>query len=59
MLALAALVALLVGLIMSLATLIGPGWATAAVVGSVLAICAVLAVIGKGRLAPPDVEKLR
>ena len=52
-LALAALIALLVGLILSLATLIGPGLATAAVVVSVLAIAGVLAMIGKGRLAPP------
>ncbi len=51
-LALAALIALLVGLIMSLATLIGPGLATAAVVFGVLALAAVLAIIGKGRLTP-------
>lgn len=51
-LALAALIALLVGLIMSLATLIGPGLATAAVVLAVLAVAGVLAIIGKGRLAP-------
>lgn len=51
-LALAALVALLVGLIMSLATLIGPGLATAAVVIGVFAIAGVLALLGKGRLAP-------
>lgn len=52
-LALAALIALLVGLILSLATLIGPGLATAAVVLAVLAIAGVLAMIGKSRLAPP------
>lgn len=51
-LALAALIALLVGLILSLATLIGPGFATAVVVLGTLAIAGVLAVIGKGRLTP-------
>jgi hypothetical protein len=51
-LALAALIALLVGLILSLATLIGPGFATLAVVVTVLVIAAVLGIIGKGRLAP-------
>ena len=58
-LALAALVALLVGLILSLATLIGPGLAPAAVVLVVLAIAGVLALIGKGRLAPPDLARAR
>ena len=53
-LALCGFIALLVGLILSLATLIGPGLATAAVVLAVLAIAAVLAVLGKSRLAPPD-----
>jgi hypothetical protein len=56
-LVLAALVALLVGLILSLATLIGPGWATAAVVVAVLTVAGVLALIGKSRLAPPDLAK--
>jgi len=51
-LALAGLIALLVGLILSLATLIGPGLATAAVVLGVFAIAGVLAIVGKGRLAP-------
>lgn len=51
-LALAALVALLVGLILSLATLIGPLGATAVVVGVVLLIALILALVGKGRLAP-------
>lgn len=51
-LALAALIALLVGLILSLSTLIGPGLATAAVVIATLGIAAVLAIIGKGRLTP-------
>lgn len=58
-LALAALVALLVGVILSLATLIGPGWATAAVVVAVLVIAGVLALIGKSRLAPPDLGSTR
>lgn len=52
-LALAALIAMLVGLILSLATLIGPGLATLAVVGVTLVIAGVLAMIGKGRLAAP------
>ncbi len=52
-LALCGLIALLVGLILSLATLIGPGLATAAVVFAVFAVAGVLAMIGKGRLAPP------
>ena len=52
-------IALLVGLILSLATLIGPGWATAAVVGGVLVIAGVLALIGKSRLAPADLGKVR
>lgn len=51
-LALEALGALLVGLILTLATLVGPGWATLIVVGVVFAIAGVLAMIGKGRLAP-------
>lgn len=49
-LALAALIALLVGLILSLATLIGPGLATLAVVGAVLVLAGILAMIGKARL---------
>lgn len=52
-LALEAIGALLVGLILTLATLIGPGWSTLIVVGVVLAAAAVLAFVGKGRLAPP------
>jgi len=51
-LALAALIALLVGLILSLATLIGPGFATAAVVIGVLVIAGALAFVGRGKLAP-------
>ena len=55
-LALAALIALLVGLIISLATLIGPGLATVAVVVTVFVIAGVLGMIGKGRLAKPRSE---
>ena len=51
-LALAALIALLVGLILSLATLIGPLGATAIVVGIVFAVAAVLGIVGKNKLAP-------
>ena len=58
-LGLAALIALLVGLILSLATLIGPGLATLAVVGVTLLVAAVLAMIGIGRLAPPKLEEAR
>jgi len=53
-LALAALIALLVGLILSLATLIGPLGATGVVIGSVLLIALVLALVGKRRLARPE-----
>jgi uncharacterized protein YgbK (DUF1537 family) len=52
-LALSAVTALLVGLILTLATLVGPGGATAIVVIGTLAIAGVLAMIGKGKLAPP------
>lgn len=51
-LALSSVTALLVGLIMALATLIGPLGATAVVVVATLAIAGVLAMIGKGKLAP-------
>ncbi|SEN19971.1 Putative Holin-X, holin superfamily III [Sphingomonas gellani] len=51
-LALSALIALLVGLIMTLATLIGPGFATAAVVVGTLVVAGILGMIGKGKLAP-------
>lgn len=54
-LALAGLVALLVGLILSLATLVGPGFATAIVVVVVFAVAGVLGVVGKGKLAPPKI----
>jgi uncharacterized RDD family membrane protein YckC len=56
-LALAALIALLVGLIMSIATLVGPGFATAIVVGVVLIVAGILAVVGKGKLAPAKVTR--
>ncbi|MDD1452717.1 phage holin family protein [Sphingomonas sp. H160509] len=49
-LALAALIALLVGAILTVATLVGPGWATAIVVVTVLAVAAILAMIGKSKL---------
>lgn len=52
-LALSAVTALLVGLILTLATLVGPGWATLIVIGVTLVIAGVLAMIGKGRLTPP------
>ena len=50
-LALAALITLLVGLVLTLATLIGPGLATAAVVGAVLIVALALALAGRSRLA--------
>lgn len=49
-LALAALIALLVGAILTVATLVGPGWATAIVVVAVLALAGILAMIGKSKL---------
>ena len=49
-LALAALIALLVGAILTLATLVGPGWATAIVVVVVLALAGILAMVGKSNL---------
>ncbi|WP_294190260.1 phage holin family protein [uncultured Sphingomonas sp.] len=51
-LAFAGLIALLVGAIEALATLIGPGLATLVVVGGTLVIAAVLGIIGKNRLSP-------
>ena len=56
-LALEALGALLVGLILTLATLIGPGWATLVVVGLVFAAAGVLAYLGIKKLAPAPVAK--
>lgn len=55
-LALAGLIALLVGMILSLSTLIGPGFATAAVVVVVFAIAAILATIGRLRMKPVPLE---
>lgn len=55
-LALSAVTALLVGLTLALATLIGPLGATAVVVFVTLAIAGVLAMIGKGKLAPAKVK---
>lgn len=57
-LALGGLLALLVGAIMTLATLVGPGWATLIVVGVVFAIAAILALIGKGKLARPALPEI-
>lgn len=51
-LALSAVTALLVGLILSLATLIGPLGATAVVIVVTLIIAGILGMIGKGKLAP-------
>lgn len=56
-LALSAVTALLVGLIITVATLVGPGWATAIVVVATLLVAGVLALIGKGKLAPPKGAK--
>lgn len=53
-LALGAFIALLVGLILTLATLVGPGYATAIVTVVVLVLAGVLGLIGKSRLAPPQ-----
>ncbi|SFP63654.1 phage holin family protein [Sphingomonas rubra] len=53
-LALCAFIALLVGLILSLATLIGPLGATAIVTGVVFLTAAILAVVGRGKLASPE-----
>jgi hypothetical protein len=50
-LALAALIAMLVGIIFTLATVIGPGWATTAVVAVVLAIATILGLMGKAQLS--------
>ncbi|MFT3978185.1 MAG: phage holin family protein [Sphingomonas bacterium] len=50
-LALAALVALLFGLIVTLSPYVGPGAATAIVVGVVLVIAGVFALVARGKLA--------
>lgn len=57
-LALAGLIALLVGLILTIATLVGPGFATAIVIVVTFAVAGVLALIGKSRLAAPKIEDL-
>lgn len=49
-LAFTGLIALLIGLIFTLSTLIGPGWATLAVVGTVFVIVGALALAGKAQL---------
>lgn len=49
-LALAALIALLVGLILTLAPRVGPGLATLIVIGVVLVLSAILAMVGRSRL---------
>jgi len=51
-LALAGLIALLVGLIETLATKVGPGFATLIVVGLVFVVVGLLAMVGKNRLIP-------
>ncbi|MEG3164304.1 phage holin family protein [Sphingomonas sp. PB2P19] len=51
-LAFAALIALLVGAIMALSTIMHPGWATAIVVGVVLVIAGILGFVGKSKLTP-------
>ncbi len=56
-LALSAVTALLVGLILSLATLVGPGGATAIVVIATLAIAGLLALIGSKKMAAPKEAK--
>ena len=52
-LAFSAFIALLVGLILTIATLVGPGFATAIVVVTCFVVAAVLGIVGKGRLAAP------
>lgn len=51
--ALLASIGLVVGLIMTLASVIGPGLATLVVVGLLFAVAAVLGLVGRGKLAPP------
>jgi uncharacterized membrane protein YqjE len=55
-LALAALIALLVGLIMTFATLVGPAFATAIVVIVTLMIAGVFGLMGKAKLDKPVPE---
>lgn len=52
----AGLIALIIGLILSLATLVGPGLATAIVTLATFALAGVLAMIGKSKLAKPERE---
>ncbi|MDB5696370.1 MAG: hypothetical protein JWN21_1913 [Sphingomonas bacterium] len=56
-LGLSAVTALLVGLILALATLVGPGWATLIVVMVTLVIAGILAKIGVGKLVPAGTKK--
>lgn len=46
----AALIALLVGLIMTVASLVGPGWATLIVIGTTMVLVAILGLVGKAQL---------
>ena len=51
-LALAALIALLVGLILALTPSVGPGFATLIVIGVTLAIAVILSLFGRSALTP-------
>lgn len=53
-LALAAVIALLVGAILTLATRVGPGWATVIVVVVTLLIAGVLGFVGSNKLKPVE-----
>ena len=53
LLVMSAITALLVGLILTLAAIVGPGGATAIVVVGTFVVAGVLAMIGKAKLAPP------
>lgn len=53
-LALAALIALLVGLILTLAPRVGPGLATVIVVGLVIVLAGILGMIGRSKLSGPS-----
>lgn len=57
LLAIGAVGALLVGLIMTLATLVGPGWATLIVVGLTLVVAGLLAWLGIKRLTAPVLDE--
>jgi hypothetical protein len=56
-LAFCALIALLVGLELTLSPLVGPGGATAIVVIATFAIVGILGLVGKRALAPPQVRR--